>query len=319
MFRKPEDAPQTKTPINVLIGENGFGDLICALIAANYLVLNCPWLNPLIWVPTYLLDFTKHILPKNAIVRDFIEATKKYDNTKYGVTTKWSNITPMKMHPVKYGYAALCDYEPTDQEMSYLKIRPEEIDITRFNLPEKFVVLPAAATERVKTIPKETMDQISDYVVSKGYTPVYLGKTENFTGFEDMYGRSVAQDYDFSKGINLLEQTTVLESAAIVSKAKLFIGIDSGLSHLCGFTDTTGICYYSFVSGSKMAPIRDGLYSKNWYIIESPELKCNGCQSKWVQMEHDFRECFYKDYLCSTKEYCSFDKFKKIIEENNLL
>lgn len=318
MFRNANDAPKTKTPLNVLIGENGLGDLICALIAANYLVLNCPWLNPLIWVPTYLEEFTKHVLSKNAIVRDFIKASDKYDAAKYGVTTRWSNITPMKMHPVKYGYSALCDYEPTDQEMSYLKIRPEEIDIGKFNLPDKFVVLPAAATERVKTIPKETMDQISDYVVSKGYTPVYLGKTENFTGYEDMYGRSIAQDYDFSKGINLLEQTSMLESAAIIAKAKLYIGIDSGLTHLAGFTPTPIVSYYSFTAPRQMLPIRDGVFGKDVYPI-IPDVKCRGCQSNLVQIDWDFRNCFYDDYKCVSKEDCNAQKFIDIIKKNGLL
>ncbi len=320
MFRKPEDSPQTKLPINVLIAENGCGDLLCALVATNYLVTKCPWLNPLIWVPTYLEEFTKHVLPKESIVRDFIKASKKYDPKKYGVTTKWSNITPMKMHPIKYAYAVLCDYEPTMEEMSYLKIRPDEIDVSKFNLPEKYVVLPAAATEKVKTIPKETMDQISDYVVSKGYTPVYLGKTENYTGFENMYGRSVAQDYDFSKGINLLEKTSLLESAVIISKAKAFIGIDSGLTHLAGFTETTIVSYYSFTSPRQMLPIRDGIFGKNVYAIEPNErLGCRGCQSNMVSIDWDFRKCFYDDYACVSIEECSAKKFIDMIEKNNLL
>lgn len=324
MFRNKDDIPKTKITINALIAEAGMGDLLCSLPALNYIQTNCPWVNLLIWCPDYLVSFFKHVLPSKSIIRGFTEAAKKYDNTKYGVSTKWEisgvkrQFTPMKTHPVQYSYQVLADYQPTIEEMSYLKIKPDEIDISQFNLPEKFVILPAASTERVKTIPKETIDQLSNYVISKGYTPVYLGKTENETGLEDMTYKADAQDYDFSKGINLLNQTNILESAAIVSKAKLFLGIDSGLAHLAGFTDTPLVIYYSFVKASKMMPIRDGIFGQNIYPIET-SLGCGGCQSKWVHLEHDFRSCFYQDYKCVSKEECSAEKFISKIEEFNLL
>ncbi len=40
MFRDSNDIPKTKTPINCLIGENGLGDLLCSLVAADYLLKN---------------------------------------------------------------------------------------------------------------------------------------------------------------------------------------------------------------------------------------------------------------------------------------
>ncbi len=323
MFRKPEDIPQTKTPVNCLIAENGLGDLLCSLMAANYILKNSPWVNLLIWVPDYMEEFTKHILPKGAIVRNFTKAHKKYDNTKYGITTKWSSQhTPMRTHPTKYAFHMLCDYSPTIEEGNYLSIRPNEIDISRFSLPEKYVVLPSAATEFVKTMPAETLNRLSDYVISKGYTPVFLGKTENPTGIKNMSGRAVVQEnYDFSKGINLTDKTNLLESAAIISKAKLYLGMDSGVSHLAGFTNTPMVVGYTFVLPSVMMPTRNNIFGYNVYPITPDEdLACQGCQTKWTLMfNHDFRDCFYgqDDYTCVKQ--ITFDKFKKVIEDNNLL
>lgn len=323
MFRDTKDIPKIKTTMNCLVGEAGIGDLLASLPAINYIVTKLPWVNLLIWCPDFLVPFFKHVLPKDAIVRGFTEAKTKYDPTKYGITTKWEvngvrRTTPMRTHPVIYSYQVLCDYMPTTEEMSYLKIRPDEIDISKFNLPEKYVVLPAASTEPVKTIPKETMDKLSDYIIFKGYTPVFLGKTENSTGYEDMNYHAEVQDYDFSKGIDLMNQTSVLESAAIVANAKLFIGIDSGLAHLTGFTDTPAVVYYSFVKASQQVPTRDGIFGKNWYAIES-NLSCGGCQTIMVLLEHDFRECIYKDMACVSTEQCNAEKFINIIEKNNLL
>lgn len=323
MFRNKGDEPKTKATINVLIAENGIGDLLCSLVAVNYMLNNCPWLNPLIWVPDFLKDFTKHVLPKGAIVRNFTEAKTKYDGTKYGVTTKWQGqFTPMKTHPVDYAYKVLCDYTPSMQEKSYLKIRPNEIDISKFNLPEKYVVLPGAATEYVKAMPPETLNMLTDYVISKGYTPVFLGKTENHTGFKDMACRAVIQDeYDFTKGINLINQTNLLESAGIIANAKLYIGMDGGVTHLAGFTDTPIIAGYTFVLPELMMPIRDGIFAKNVYPIEpDQDLGCRGCQSKMVLLfDHDFRDCYYGPDDFSCVKQITFEKYKNIIEKNNLL
>lgn len=330
MFRNNEDIPKTKTTINCLIAENGTGDLLCSLVAANHILTKAPWVNLLIWVPDYMKDFTKHVLPKDAIIRNFTEASKKYDGTKYGITTKWgkSQHTPMRTHPVKYAFHVLCDYSPTTEEMSYLKIRPNEIDVTRFNLPEKspdgsggYVVLPSASTEYVKSMPIETCNKLVDYVIEKGYTPVFLGKTENPTGVKNMSGRAEVQQYDFSKGLDLTDKTNLLESAAIIAKAKLFIGMDSGLAHLAGFTDTPLMIGYTFVSPSVMMPVRDGVFAKNVYPIEPDEsLGCRGCQTKWTLMfNHDFRDCYYgpDDFTCVKQ--ITFEKFKEKIEKFNLL
>lgn len=322
MFRKPEDKPNARYPINCLIAENGMGDLLCSLVAVDHILHNCPWINLLIWVPDYLKEFAKHVLPKGSTVRNFTEAKKKYDNTKYGITTKWQSQrhTPMRTHPVKYAYHVLADYSPTEQEMSYLKIRPSEIDISHFNLPAKYVVLPGASTELVKAMPVATLNSLSDYILSKGYMPVFLGRTENPTGVEGIAGRAEIQEgYDFSKGINLVNKTTVLESAAIIAGAKLYIGMDGGITHLAGFTDTPIVAGYTFVKPEVMLPVRDGVFGKNVYAIEpDASLGCRGCQTNWTLfMEHDFRDCYYKDYLC--QKQITFIKFKKTIEDNNLL
>lgn len=320
MFRSPNDwKKQGLTTVNCLISDCGMGDQLCALMPINYIVNNCPWINLLIWVPDYMVDFAKNVLSNKAIIRGYSDAHKKYDPKKPGITTKLiGQHTPMRVHPVKYAFHTLCDMDPNLQQMSYLKFN--DINISKFNLPKNIVIIQGAYTETVKTMPSETFNKLTNYVIKKDYIPVYLGKTENKTGIENVLNTAKIDDnYDLSKGINLLNKTNLSESATIISKARLFIGMDGGLAHLAGFTDVPIINGYTFASPEHLSPIRDEIYGKNVFsIVPNDDLSCKFCQTKLtLYYNHDFRNCLYDDFLC-TKQI-TFDKFKQKIEENNLL
>lgn len=268
----------------------------------NHILVNCPWINLLIWVPDYMKEFAKHVLPDNAIVRNYTEAQTKYDDEKTGITTKWlGQHTPMKCNAVDYSYHVLCDIVPTIEQKSFLKIRKEEIDLSSFDLPENYVVLQGAYTEKVKTMPLDTFNKINQFIIKKGYIPVYLGKTENQTGVKDIVSTAkVLDDYNFENGINLINKTSLLQSAAIMDGAKACVIMDGGLLHLGGFTEAEMICGVTFVNKEQVAPIRNNKQMYKLHFVESDEsLGCRGCQSNWhLFYNHDFRECFYKDYTC---------------------
>lgn len=320
MFRNDEDHKDHGiTTVNCLLADSGMGDLLCAIMPINYILNNCPWINLLIWVPDYMTSFCKNVLPKSAIIRGYTDATKKYDPKKPGITTKLtSQHTPTKCHPIEYAYHMLCDISPTLEQQSYLKINP--VDISKFKLPEKFIVIQGAYAETVKTMPPETFNKLTDYVIQKGYTPVYLGKTENKTGLKNVkHTAKIDEEYDLTKGINLLNKTDLIESASIIDKAELFIGMDGGLTHLAGFTDTNIISGYTFAKDTTLMPIRDGTLGKNVYsILPNDDLKCKFCQSNLILLyDFEFRSCLYGDYVCV--KHMTFEKFKNKIEENSLL
>jgi ADP-heptose:LPS heptosyltransferase len=300
MFRNPNEVKNVTT-INCLLADGGLGDLICAFVPIDYLLKNCPWLNVLIWCPDYMVDFAKNILPKGAIVRGYTDAKKKYDNTKAGVTTKWvGNHTPMRTHAVDYSFHVLCDYHPKPHERNYLKVTP--IDVSKFNLPKEYVVLQSAATEKVKAMPGPTFNAIKEYILNKGISVVLLGKTENNTGVKGITNNaSVLTGVDDIHGaINLTNKTNLLESASIIAGAKCFVGMDGGLTHLAGFTDVPIIAGYTFADPSHLMPIRNDILGYNVYpVLPDASLACKFCQTKRVMYyDHDFRECFYKDYAC---------------------
>lgn len=312
MFR--DKPPQQKTTVNVLLGDGGAGDHLCSLIAVDYIKRNYSWINPLIWVPDYLLDFAKHVLPKDAVIRNYTQAKDKFNESLPGLTTQWkSQHTPMRTHPVDYAFHQLADVHfYTNEKKNYLKSKP--IDISSFDLPENYIVITPTSVERVKRFSKETIDLLSQYVISLGYTPVYLGKDHVKTG-RGLDINAETPDFDRSKGIDLINKTNLIEAASIISGAKLFIGMDGGLVHLAGFTDTKIVAGYTFASPEHLMPIRNNKVGYNVFpVVPEESLGCRFCQTNWgLLYNHDFRKCRYDDYKC-TKDM-TFEKFKKQIDE----
>lgn len=312
MFR--DKPPSSVYTVNVLLTDGGMGDNLCSLVAVNHIRQNYPWINPLVWVPNYMYDFSKHVLPKNTIVRDYTNAQKKYNEHHIGITTAWkSQHTAMRTHPVDYAYHMLSDnhFYGNAPERNYLKIRPEEIKTAE--LPEYYAVVSGIAVEDVKRLSAETLDKISDYLNSLGLTPVYLGRESVETGMlTDI--KAKGNNFDRSKGLDLINKTTLLESAAIIQGAKLYIGMDGGLTHLAGFTNTKIVSGYNFVNPNHIMPIRNGICGYDVFpIVPDETLKCRFCQTNWgLLYNHDFRDCFYKDFACN--KMMTFEKFKAQID-----
>ncbi len=309
MFRDPRDAPGQKT-INCLLTDGGLGDHVGALVAVNYIIRTYPYLNVLVWLPDFLIEFAKHVLPPGTSIRGYTEAQKKFDNKRTGITTAWYKHTPMRTHPVDYAFHLLADETPDITKKNYLQIRPSEIDLTTFNLPEKYVVIAATAAEVVKTMPNKTINEVAAYVKEKGYTPVFIGKTETKVGFKDMKMQAKASDIEYSIGIDLVNKTSILETTAIIAGAKAFVGLDGGPVHLAGCTKTPIVVGYTFIDYRHNLPIRNDILGYNCYTVEPDEKKvpCKFCQTRMNFLyDFDFRDCYYRDYAC-TKEMTP-DKF----------
>lgn len=314
MFREEKKPISKATTINLLVAHGGIGDLLCSLPAINNLINTQYWINPLIWVPDYMLEFTKHFFP-NAIVRDYSEAKKKFNEKLIGVSTKWlPQRTAMRTHPVDYAYQCLLDKIPYDpHERSYLKIDVSKIPIEKFELPNNYVVICATFAEKVKTMPTDTMNRIIDYCKEKGYNIVFIGQEKIDNGIR--IREIPVTPVDFSKGLNLINKTTILELAAVMSGAKCVIGMDGGPIHIAGFTDVPIVAGYTFASPVHLMPIRDGIAGKNVFPVV-PTVACRFCQTNWPLMyTHDFRKCYYgpEDFTCVKQ--MSFDKFKEQLDK----
>lgn len=314
MFRENE-APKRKVAVNCTITDGGMGDLLCYLVTVNYIVTELPYIDLYIWVPDYLLEFAKNVLPKTAKVYNYTTAKTKYNAKLIGISTSWkAQHTPMRIHPVDFSNHALIDGDLPLEKKNYLKFNNKDVNLSQFNLPEKYVAISVGSTSQVKEMSPELLDKISDYVLSKGYTPVYLGKSLAETGAGGGITAKLAE-IDYSKGIKLIDRTSLVETAAIIAKARAFIGMEGGLTHLAGFTDVPMVLGYTFIDPKVNSPIRNNQIGYNCYFVTPEEsLGCRYCQTRIALLyEHDFRNCVYKDYLCVKQ--LTFDKWKEQIDK----
>lgn len=269
-------------------------------------------------MPDYLVAFAKHVLPEGAIVKNYSDAKKKYDDKRTGISTRWIAHTAMRTHPVDYAFHMLVDIHADIKDKNYLKIRANEIELpSDIILPKKYVVIAATATERVKTMPVSTINEISNYIVSKEYVPVFIGKSESPTGEGNNKIKGNVADIDYSIGLNLLDKTDMLQTAKIIEGAKVFVGMDGGPVHIAGCTNTPIVVGYTFINPNHNLPIRRNSLGWNCYpVVPNKSLTCRFCQTNMnLVYNHDFRSCFYKDYECLN--HMTSDKFINYLE--NLL
>jgi ADP-heptose:LPS heptosyltransferase len=160
-----------------------------------------------------------------------------------------------------------------------------------------YAVFTPGATAKSRVIYPRYFNELVNYTVSKGITPVFLGKRDFADGNKDIaYNATIQDGYDFSKGIDLTEKTTLLEATQIMSKACFVLGLDNGLLHFAG-TTTTPIIFGHNVASVEQRDIRRRSGQTINVHLEESGLSCIACQSKMRYMVgHKFSDCFYRSH-----------------------
>lgn len=278
---------------NLILTDGGMGDLICQLVAVNYLLKTHTHVKFEVWVPDYLHKFAMHVLQFDKVF-PFNQATKHFDSKVPSRTSQWLNFghTPMRTHPVDYGFHALADMHMYDMpKKNYLQIRPDQIDISKFKLPSAYACIQVTFAEEVKRMKDETICAIFGKLRSQGLEVVFLGKNKAETGT----GQTVngyTGDYPASLGIDLVNQTDMLQSAAIIAGAKVYVGMDSGLTHLAGCTDTPIIAGYTLVDPKHVMPIKFSVIGGNTEAVTPPQ----DIPNRYFQTSNSFFEGDYRKF-----------------------
>lgn len=294
MFTRKGYKPKPKT-VNCILLDGGLGDHIASLVAVNYILKKYTWIKLLIWVPDYLLDFAKHVLPKTASINNFTSMKTLYNPGLTTKTTKWDGITsPMKIHLLDYAFLKLCDENPAIEHKNYLQIDSHSLPE---QLYEDYVVITAGYTAKAREFKAKYINEITSYIVSKGYQPVFLGATKTMTGTSYTIEGNFDKKIDFSKSINLINKTTLLEAAKIMASSAAVIGVDNGLLHLAGCTQVPIVGGFPSVSPEIRATVRHNMLGWNYYsVVPDADKGCNFCQENTNFLYgHDYRECIYKD------------------------
>lgn len=303
-YRPGSELPE-RIALNVLLADGGLGDHIAALPAVKYLIEHSPNVIPLVWVPNYIEEFVKNCLPEIQVLPYSKE--KLYNPKLKGVTTKWTpQSSGMRRHLTDYAFDMLLDLDVEDEHKNYLQPDLTKVDISQFDLPEKYVVVTTGFTAEVREFLPKTINEITTYLINKGITPVFLGQTQTNAGVAQAIHATFKEEIDLSKGINLLNKTSLLQACKIISKAQTIVGVDNGLIHLAACTDIPIICGFTTVKPIHREPYRKDIKGWNFIsIVPDESLDCRFCQSRMLfDFEHDFKKCYYVEKKVDPSPIC---------------
>jgi len=305
--------------VNFIFDQGGLGDNIARLPALSYIKERHPHLIPLVYIPDYFYDLAKNVLPDVQFFK-ISEGEKLYNEKLPGRTTGARWFTNLKTRMDLHAFALIANEIPDDPKvLSYLPINTNPVAINKFNLPKKYIIFTVNYTAPIREWPAKICNEVINYVVSKGYKVIFLGKKETFTGTEHKIVGNISEEIDFSKGINLIDKTNLLEAAKIMSKAELILGVDNGLLHLASCTPVKVLSAYTSVDPKHRIPYRYGEYSKNYWTLEPPDSEPEKfAQSIWdFTFQHDFKFSLYgnNNLVNSITSEMWINKIKEILGE----
>ncbi len=272
-----------------------------------------------VWVPEHqrelIESFYDHMVPKSegykweiGNLHEFQQHTN--DESRHGPvvmnTQKDNHMTRNKMDMVLYAYAVHCDYLPN------YKDGPEAMNYPTAPVGEPvlegdYIVISANATSDNKLFHPNVLAEVIKGVAARGFKPVIIGKSSTqVKAIGDTLPLVMRKVFDLVPKdvqdlcINLMDKTSLIEGRNVIAHAKAIIGVDGGLLHLAGTTNTPIVYCITSVDPEDRAITRGGVRNKDVIHVTPHNLECAGCQSHWVMAYgHDFRECFYDDNKCT--------------------
>lgn len=306
--------------MNIMCDNGGLGDGVARLPAVKYVADHHKHIQQHLWIHTYMIEFAKNCLcDTNVIVRGLNDKKFKPRITRLFGKHLYNN---MASHLTSHAFHVLVNKDVEDEHKNYLKPDLSKVNLIKFNLPKNFVVMTTGFTAPAREMYGSYINEICHYIREKGYEIVFLGQKYTPTGVTHVIEGSFSNEIDYSIGLNLIDKTNLLEATKIISQAKFLIGLDNGLGHLCGTTDTPLIMGYSSVEAKYRLPYRHDTLGWKCYPVVPPEsLKCRFCQSNWTfTHNHDFKTCYYgsEDYQClkQMKPELYIEQIKKCLNDN---
>ena len=200
-------------------------------------------------------------------------------------------LTPAKM--ALSHYAAIGLLGEILEHNSYCYVPLPEVDVSHFGVDfSKAVILVVSYRDLNRSIPAEELVKIASYVQTRGFIPVYIGRTENGAWKERP---PVSPFIPPPFGVDLRNQTSIPELATIMSKAIAVCGVDSGPVHLAGTTSTPLIAGYTNVNWKYRVPKR---MAGRTIVIEPDPMDCRYCSSVWAKDFYNFLNCFHGHNNC---------------------
>lgn len=281
----------------------GLGDRIATMPAIIY-VLNNHDIKADVIVPDYYVPLARHFLKgfeARVDVLPFSTIGLTLDQNIPSIILHNDYLNTLRRHLVDYAFDMINDNSADVAPIykNYPKLRTDEIDVTKFKLPESYVVLTPAFTAPVRALPSRTWNRIAKWLVTEGVTPVWMGaKAETIPGPLTPPSKYV-EGVDYSIGIDLRDATTLLEAGKIIAKSKALVGVDNGLVHLAACTSAKIVVGFTSVDPITRLPYRNSNKGDGCFVIIPPDyIECKFRQTRaHFDYVTDYREC-YCGYEC---------------------
>lgn len=307
-----EGTPVLRYPVAYVMNDGGMGDFVNYAAATRWVAQNCPWIDGQLFVHRYLVPLMQDlhaefphwsVFPSEEIHEHIIEGCSMVGPSLHvnGRSINPQLLTVLHAHPidVAFGYFAGSSPAPADVEMPRLNYERKKLKLPNYlKYGEKpYAVFTTGATTESRKVMGRHLNPIIEYTKSLGITPVFLGKV-NFVG-DGNNSVSWPKDVDYSSGLDLRNQTTVKEAAAIMQHAAFTAGLDNGNLHLAALMQDSKVIFgYNITTIEHRVPRRTHGRTIN-LSVSTEELPCSGCQSRWHQFHtHRFDKCFYHDVKC---------------------
>lgn len=304
-----------KSKLQITFNDGGCGDHIARMTAVKYLRDTYNFLDIHLFCPDYFVPLAENLVT-GITVHPFSRLSLDWDTKCPFKQTRNPAHDTLATHLVDNAFSLLVNQQVSIEHKNYCQLDTSKIDVSKFTLPENYVVVSTGFTAAVREMIPETVNSITSYLNSKGVTPVFLGSRQTEVGiFGSKITGSFKDEIDYGSGIDLIDQTTLLESGKIISQSKAIIGVDNGLCHLAGTTSVPIVVGFTTVRPEHRVPYRkNSLGFLCFSVTPSESLACRFCQSNWrFTNNHDFKSCFYDDYIC-TKELTA-DKYIYFLEK----
>jgi hypothetical protein len=139
-----------------------------------------------------------------------------------------------------------------------------------------YVVIGIGYVHKSRRLPVKAYSEIVEYCKSRGFGVVLLGSSRSPSSKQPVN----FQEHPKKGCLDLINQTTIAESVAIMKDARCVITVDSGLVYLAALTDVPIVCGYTFVDPYYRKPYRNGLKGWNFFPVTTRS-ECKYCSNEF--------------------------------------
>lgn len=270
----------------------------------------------------YLYPYKKGMPEKNRWVSDPVWANPGPDVSTVNSSIEGSE-GPYASHAVDYYFRKFCsdmhDKVIPMELKNYPRFPANKIDLSKFNLPEKYIVISPTSTKEGCKINEDVQLSIIQYLKNKGHNIVFVGaEYPMFLGDDqkiDASRKLTMSKKNINKEINLINKTSLCEAVAILDNAECYIGPEGGLMNMCGLTDTPMVISYTNMSPKTRMPYRHNELGWEVYPV-IPDVECRFCISNTshsITTINIMKNCLFDDFKCVDE--ITFNKFKMQLDK----